>query len=40
MGRIEISVSGKAMAEEFWQLLGSTLYFPVHRHGEELAESD
>jgi hypothetical protein len=38
-GQIEISVNGKVMAEEFWELLGSTLYVPVHRHGEELADS-
>jgi len=28
-GRIEISIGGKAMTEERWELLGSTLY---HAH--------
>ena len=39
-GQIEILVSGKGMAEEFQELLGSTLYFPTHLYGEELADSD
>ena len=38
--RLEISVSGKATAEKFQEHLGSTLYFPIRHHGEELADSD
>jgi len=37
-GHIEILVNGKATAEEFQELLGSIMYFPIHLHDEELAD--